>query len=420
MKHIINVLTIFFLVFFNFEFVTAQDVTATLSGNTSNEGFSVINAAGDTVFRVTGQGHLGVGTTNPEGPLDVQGGVVDWPTIPNGLPINIIGQDGAGGNGGDVNISSGPGENFGGNVNISTIGSNFTGNINLSTGSSNVSGGAINLITDESNGGGNYISLITGNSLNSNNDITLETGEQGNVIITAGNNSGDPGGDITLTPGTGNPDGFVIVNGASSFQGNVGIGTNNPAGILDVQGGTVDFSNGQPINIVAQSSGGYDGGDVTISAGSSGASYGGNVEINGGSGQDAGNISISTSSSNTSGGAINLSTGSSNGGGNGISLTTGGTAGGGNDITLTPGSGPPDGLVVINGSGTYSGTWTQSSDIRYKKDIENFDVTLANLIKLQGVTYNWKVDEYPDNNFSEDRQIGLIAQDSRKNLSTIS
>jgi hypothetical protein len=420
MKHIINVLTIFFLTFFYFESATPQDVTAILSGNTSNEGFSVINAAGDTLMRVTGEGNVGIGTSNPAGPLDVQGGIVDWPTIPNGLPINIIGQNGAGGNGGDVNISSGRGEPFGGSVNISTVGSNFTGNINLTTASSNVTGGAINLTTGYSNGGGNTISLNTGNSDSGNNDIILQAGNQGNISIAAGDNAHDPGGDITLIPGTGlsgDPDGFVIVDGVSSFRGNVGIGTTNPAGPLDVQGGIADWPtipNGLPINIIGQDGAGGNGGDVNISAGPSGALTGGSVQINGGSGQDAGDIIITTSSSNTSGGAINLSTGFSNGGGNGISLTTGNTSAGGNDITLTPGTGSPDGLVVINGSGTYSGTWTQSSDIRYKKDIEYLDVSLANLTKLQGVMYNWRVDEYPDNNFSEDRQIGLIAQEIEK------
>lgn len=35
-------------------------------------------------------------------------------------------------------------------------------------------------------------------------------------------------------------------------------------------------------------------------------------------------------------------------------------------------------------------------------------------MKLQGVNYDWKVEEFPDLKFSAGRQVGLIAQDTEK------
>ena len=82
-------------------------------------------------------------------------------------------------------------------------------------------------------------------------------------------------------------------------NGNVGIGTTSPSGILDVQGGTASVGNGTPINLVSQS------------AVQSGNTYGGDININSGSGfgagGNAGNISLKAHrGTGTTGGAINL------------------------------------------------------------------------------------------------------------------
>jgi hypothetical protein len=36
---------------------------------------------------------------------------------------------------------------------------------------------------------------------------------------------------------------------------------------------------------------------------------------------------------------------------------------------------------------------------------------LEDLQQINGVYYNWKTEEFPENAFSEDRQIGVIAQE---------
>lgn len=50
----------------------AQDIDATLGGNTSTEGFSVKDDGGNTLFRVGGNGYVGVGTTNPQAGLELK------------------------------------------------------------------------------------------------------------------------------------------------------------------------------------------------------------------------------------------------------------------------------------------------------------------------------------------------------------
>ena len=52
-----------------------------------------------------------------------------------------------------------------------------------------------------------------------------------------------------------------------------------------------------------------------------------------------------------------------------------------------------------------------SSDARWKNKIEPLESSLDKISKLQGVSYEWKIDEYPDVGMAEGKQIGLVAQD---------
>lgn len=68
-----------------------------------------------------------------------------------------------------------------------------------------------------------------------------------------------------------------------------------------------------------------------------------------------------------------------------------------------------------------SGQWlsavvacTGCSDLRYKKDVTPFGNSLADVLKLQGVKYNWRQDEFPAMHFNDRRQIGFIAQEMEK------
>lgn len=65
----------------------------------------------------------------------------------------------------------------------------------------------------------------------------------------------------------------------------------------------------------------------------------------------------------------------------------------------------------LNGSGCYTGSWTQCSDLRLKKNIKRIHNALDKVLNLQGFSYEWRKDEFPSYNFEEGRKIGLIAQD---------
>jgi hypothetical protein len=69
------------------------------------------------------------------------------------------------------------------------------------------------------------------------------------------------------------------------------------------------------------------------------------------------------------------------------------------------------GTLELNGNFTGSGTQTYSSDQRLKKDIQPLGENILGQIEsLEGVSYYWRKDDFPKKNFSDDQQIGLIAQ----------
>jgi len=51
------------------------------------------------------------------------------------------------------------------------------------------------------------------------------------------------------------------------------------------------------------------------------------------------------------------------------------------------------------------------SDSRYKNNIVTLTNALENIEKLRGVTYDWRQNEFPNKNFDQRHQIGLIAQE---------
>jgi hypothetical protein len=198
--------------------------------------------------------------------------------------------------------------------------------------------------------------------------MTTGQGEKygGDLIITTGNtqSSGIRGGNVEITTGYGiSEGGSVNIKSGDSPQNN---------------GGGISLSAGQ---------GEFAGGDVTISGGIGSTANGGNISINAGSSSDAG-------------GNINLNAGNGDIEGGNITLTTGEYY-----------NSTDEGLVIINGSGTYSGTWTQASDRRLKKNIQSLNEQSDKVLKLNPVKYEMRKDEYPDKNLAEGEQIGLIAQE---------
>lgn len=67
--------------------------------------------------------------------------------------------------------------------------------------------------------------------------------------------------------------------------------------------------------------------------------------------------------------------------------------------------------VYSVGSMYTTGSYQSPSDARFKEDVEPLTDSLNTILKLRGVEFSWKQDEYPEYNFSEERQIGFIAQE---------
>ncbi len=73
----------------------------------------------------------------------------------------------------------------------------------------------------------------------------------------------------------------------------------------------------------------------------------------------------------------------------------------------------PSVRLDVNGSVNCTGG-TCSSDMRWKRNITTLDNTLDNILKLRGVSYYWRTQEFPDRDFENDKQIGVIAQEVEK------
>ena len=65
-----------------------------------------------------------------------------------------------------------------------------------------------------------------------------------------------------------------------------------------------------------------------------------------------------------------------------------------------------------------TGYW-QSSDLQFKENILPVDSPLAKILSLQGVTYNWKTQEFKDKGFPEGKQYGFVAQEVEKTIPEI-
>lgn len=76
---------------------------------------------------------------------------------------------------------------------------------------------------------------------------------------------------------------------------------------------------------------------------------------------------------------------------------------------------PSHKLEVCGSIGTTSATVTTSitcsSDKRFKKNISPLQNSLEKVLNLQGVNYDWRIDEFPNKHFNEGQQLGFIAQE---------
>jgi len=69
------------------------------------------------------------------------------------------------------------------------------------------------------------------------------------------------------------------------------------------------------------------------------------------------------------------------------------------------------GNLKVTGNICYTGTIGACSDLRYKTNFSKIENPLNKVLSLNGLHYDWKVEEFKENNFTKDRQIGFIAQE---------
>jgi hypothetical protein len=77
------------------------------------------------------------------------------------------------------------------------------------------------------------------------------------------------------------------------------------------------------------------------------------------------------------------------------------------------GTSTPGYKLDVNGTAYRTGSWS-GSDARWKKNVQPVTHALDKVTHLQGVTYDWRRDEFPDRSFDEGTQLGFLAQEVEK------
>jgi hypothetical protein len=70
--------------------------------------------------------------------------------------------------------------------------------------------------------------------------------------------------------------------------------------------------------------------------------------------------------------------------------------------------------VYANGIANGTTSWFGTSDRRLKKNIQTLPNALSNIMKMRGVSFDWRGDEFPELNLSNKHDIGVIAQEIKE------
>ncbi|MEP6675315.1 MAG: tail fiber domain-containing protein [Ferruginibacter sp.] len=82
-------------------------------------------------------------------------------------------------------------------------------------------------------------------------------------------------------------------------------------------------------------------------------------------------------------------------------------------INVGIGTTSPTEKLDVQGNIKATGTITPS-DARFKRNIQPLQNSLQKLLLLHGVSYDWRLDEFPNKGFDSTRQLGFIAQEVEK------
>ncbi|MEO7531748.1 MAG: tail fiber domain-containing protein, partial [Sediminibacterium sp.] len=213
--------------------------------------------------------------------------------------------------------------------------------------------------------------------------------------------------------------GIINLNNNSNFATNINTGTSNGAVSIangTVGGNTISIGNNVSTTGIVQrvGTGNYSlDGAATSTYSIGAATTTGTIVIGGTAQTGAGTITVGRSSASNT---LNLGTGT---GLTTVNIATGSTL---SNTVVIGGSGTSVGIGSTP-SGTYklevfgklkTNAINETSDIRYKKDITTVENALGKVLALRGVNYLWRRDEFPEKNFDDTKQLGVIAQEVEK------
>jgi hypothetical protein len=75
--------------------------------------------------------------------------------------------------------------------------------------------------------------------------------------------------------------------------------------------------------------------------------------------------------------------------------------------TTNPGSNK----LYVNGTACGTSAWGICSDLSYKREVKGIEDAVDKIMDLQGVSFAWKTEEYPDKGFDNGIHYGVIAQE---------
>ncbi|MBI2070196.1 MAG: tail fiber domain-containing protein [Elusimicrobia bacterium] len=339
----------------------------------------VFATAGIERIRITSSGNVGIGTTSPSAPLAIYSGLNT--ANDNGLRIcNTVA--------GDTNCSH---FHWGTNKDVYIRSGSASGRVIVQDTGGNLGVGTAapsNKLHVYSSAGWDGIRLAGG---------TAATGI--NIMMSNNNNYAYHLG-VTGSANAASPNAFSIWNNnTSSFpmliksNGNVGVGTTNPWGRLEVA--SDGAGTGSAILTIHNTNNGLAG--LYFRHDNSGSATW-TLQATDPSGPADGKMVVLASGARDFGISIN--------GSERLSILSGGNVGIGDTS--------PDYKLEVNGSAGKpgGGSWSDSSDARLKKNIKPLEGSLDKILQLKGVNYEWK--EPGKHGNLTGARMGMIAQDVEK------